>query len=89
MEGLIWWGDRLVGLRSCTARPGSVGCNGGVLGRYLEKFSKKKVLVRGQDHCVPLVAERTYWFQREDARGDDEDERNDNQRAQSKDYQSA
>ena len=81
MERVGWGGDRFVGLRGYIAGPGGVGGNGGIFRRQLKRISQTRLLVRAQDHCIALVAQRTYWFQREDARCDDEDKRNDNQRS--------
>lgn len=77
---MVRWGDGFVGCRGFIAGPGGVGGNGGVFRRQLERENQLNK-ASGTDQYMASVARRTYWFQGEDTRRDDEKQRNDNQRS--------
>lgn len=69
-----------MGSRGFSAGLSGIGGQGGVFGRQLEHLSQQKgFVVREQSHYMASVSWKAYWFQREDAGGDDEQERDDKQ----------
>ena len=55
MKGLVWWSDRLVGLRAFIAGPGGVGDARGMFGGYLKVCGQTTPSIPDRDTCVAMI----------------------------------